>query len=43
MKVFRASFLTGIVLQLLTGPIHLIGHLRRPAPPANEDEKLLMV
>jgi hypothetical protein len=42
MTVFRASFLTGIVLQLLTGPVHRIGHLSGPAPPANEDEKLLM-
>ncbi len=42
MRVFRASFLTGIVLQLLTGPIHLAAQLSGPAPPANEDEKLLL-
>jgi hypothetical protein len=42
MRVFRAAFLTGIVLQLLTGPIHLVGHFSGPAPPVSEDERLLM-
>jgi hypothetical protein len=42
MSLFRTSFLTGIVLQLLTGPIHLIGHLSGPSPPASEDQKLLL-
>ena len=42
MSLFRTSFLTGVVLQLLTGPVHLIGHFSGPPPPANEDQKLLM-
>ncbi|HEY7697206.1 MAG TPA: hypothetical protein VIE88_02265, partial [Vicinamibacteria bacterium] len=42
MKTFRASFMTGLALQLLTGPIHLAGQLSGPPAPASEDEKLLM-
>jgi hypothetical protein len=42
MKVFRAAFMTGLVLQLLTGPIHLAGQLSGPPTPSSEDEKLLM-
>lgn len=42
MKVFRAAFMTGLVLQLLTTPIHLVGQLSGPPAPSSEDEKLLM-
>lgn len=42
MKAFRAAFMTGLVLQLLTGPIHLVGQLSGPPAPSSEDEKLLM-
>jgi hypothetical protein len=42
MKVFRAALMTGLVLQLLTGPIHLVGILSGPEAPSSEDERLLM-
>ena len=42
MKAFRAAFMTGLVLQLLTGPIHLVGILSGPPAPSSEDERLLM-
>jgi hypothetical protein len=42
MKTFRAAFVTGLVLQLLTGPIHLIGFFSGPEPPASEDQRMLM-
>jgi hypothetical protein len=34
--------MTGLVLQLLTGPIHLVGQLSGPPAPSSEDERLLM-
>ncbi len=34
--------MTGLVLQLLTGPIHFIGFFSGPPPPANEDQRQLM-
>lgn len=42
MKMFRASFMTGLVLQLLTAPIHIAGQLSGPPAPSSEDERLLM-
>jgi len=41
MSTFRSSFYAGAVFQLLTCPIHLIGHFSKPAP-SNEKEKLLL-
>lgn len=42
MRGFRAAFKTGLVLQLLTGPIHLVGFFSGPPPPSSEDQRLLM-
>lgn len=42
MNVFRVAFTTGFTLQLLTGPIHLIGFFSGPPAPASEEQQILM-
>ena len=41
MSTFRAAYYTGAVLQMLTSPIHLLGHFQKPVP-ANDQERQLL-
>lgn len=41
MSTFRAAYYTGAVLQMLTSPIHLIGHFQKPAPTNDQERQLL--
>ena len=41
LRIFQAAYYTGSILQLLTSPIHLLGHLQKPNP-ANDTERQLL-
>ena len=41
MKMFRRAFYTGAIVQIITSPIHLIGHFQNPQP-RDEQGKLLL-
>ena len=41
MKIFRRAFYTGAILQIITCPIHLLGHFQKKVP-ANDQERTLL-
>ncbi len=41
MKTFRSAFYTGAILQIITCPVHLLGHFQKKLP-ANEQERTLL-